>query len=91
MSIQPHELAVCYPEMAIGVAGIIFGIWAEVTRRVDTRNEKAERKSDRDQFHRYLVGLKPSIQGANREDVLKSINDTLEWLKPPKKRDASQG
>jgi hypothetical protein len=79
-----HELAVCYPEMAIGLLGIAFGIWAEIKRHKDTRKERQERRSDRDQFHRILVTLKPSIQGPNREQVLASINDTLEWLKPPR-------
>jgi hypothetical protein len=33
-----------------------------------------------------LVNLKPGIQGPNKDDVLRAINNMLEFLNPPKKK-----
>lgn len=64
-----------YAELALGVVGILFALY-----------ERTKRRTDREEFHRQLVVLKPSIQGDNKEDVLHAINDTLAWLKPRKKK-----
>jgi hypothetical protein len=65
---------VSYIELALGVAGIVLALY-----------ERSKRRAERDEFHRQLVVLKPSIQGQNKEDVLRVIDDTLDWLRPPKK------
>lgn len=47
--------------------------------RIQTRNRPRHDAS-------VPLGLKPSIQGPNQASVLNAIDDTLEWLQPPKKR-----
>jgi hypothetical protein len=63
----------CYAELAVGISGLVFGIWSEW-----------KRKSERESVHAALVNLKPLIRGENRADVIAAINNTLEFLKAPK-------
>ena len=54
----------------IGVVGIICTFVIE---------RRAKRR--RDEMHSFLVALKPSIQGTNKERIIAAINDMLEKLK----------
>jgi hypothetical protein len=64
-----------YAELGLGVVGIILALY-----------ERTKRRTDREEFHRQLIVLKPSIQGENKEEVIRAINETLVWLKPHKKK-----
>jgi hypothetical protein len=63
-----------FAELGLGVVGIVLALY-----------ERSKRRTDRDEFHRQLLVLKPSIRGDNKDEVLQAINETLVWLKPPKK------
>jgi hypothetical protein len=63
-----------YVELTLGIVGIVLALY-----------ERSKRKADRDELHRQLVVLKPSIQGQNKDEVVRVLDDTLERLRPSKK------
>jgi hypothetical protein len=69
----------CYGEMAVGILGIVLALY-----------ERNKRRTERENFYSQLVLLKPGIQGQNRDEVLRAINDTLDWLKPSKSTEHSR-
>ena len=58
----------------IGLAGIIYAVIIEC---------RAKKKLDI--AHAGLVSLKPAIQGQNRDEVIRAMNDLLVKLQPTKK------
>ena len=54
---------------ALGVIGILYAVYTD--RRAKQR---------RDDMHSFLVGLKPSIQGSNKDAIIAAINDELQKL-----------
>jgi hypothetical protein len=63
-----------------GIAGVAYAVGSDVARR-----------SQRHWVHMAIVNLKPSIQGCpNRNEILASINNMLEFLKPPKRKSLDQ-
>jgi hypothetical protein len=53
----------------VGAVGLIYAIWTE---------RRARRRLDI--THAFLVGLKPSIEGPRRDEILAAINDQLAKL-----------
>ena len=66
----------------VGVGSLIVGFVSFVYAVIS--DEK--RRSQRHWVHMSLVNLKPSIQGPNKDEVIKAINNMLEFLKPPGKQ-----
>jgi predicted histidine transporter YuiF (NhaC family) len=92
MDIHIHELAVCWPEMTIGVLGILAGVilffWAEHRRKKDINKEREERLKDREknqserkEFRNKLLLIKNGMKGSENDDLKLAINDLLEELK----------
>jgi hypothetical protein len=87
MEIHIRELPVCWPEMTIGVLGIVAGIilalWAEDRRKKDINKEREERRKDREckEFRSKLVLIKNGMKGSENGDLKLAINDLLEELK----------
>jgi hypothetical protein len=73
----------CYAELAVGIIGIVVAICSDVKRR----RSEAKSKHDLDWFHMSLVNLKPAIQGPNQPAVIAAINNMLEFLKPPPRKE----
>jgi hypothetical protein len=69
------EQTLCLVEITVGVAGICYALWSDRKRR-----------TERNWIHVALVNLKPSIDGPRAPEILKAINNMLEFLKPPKKQ-----
>jgi hypothetical protein len=61
--------------LVVGIGGTGYAVWSDVKRR-----------GERHWVHVALVNLKPSIQGPNRADVIRAIDNTLEFLKPPHRK-----
>lgn len=63
------------------ILGFLWAIGASLTAWWQSHKRTNERQT----MVTFLIGLKPGIQGTNKEAVVKQINDMLARLEPPKK------
>jgi hypothetical protein len=65
----------CVVEVIVGLTGFGYALYSN-----------AKNRTEREWVHTALINLKPGIQGENRSEVIKSIDNMLEFLKPPQKK-----
>jgi hypothetical protein len=71
----------CIAGLVLGIVGIVVGVYGIA----DARRSGRKLREQTQWVHPALVALKPSIEGPNRNEVIRVINDMLQRLQPPKK------
>ena len=71
----------CIAEVVLGIVGLAVGIYGIVEARQSGRKLREQTQW----VHPALVALRPSIEGPNRNEVIRVINDMLQRLQPPRK------
>jgi hypothetical protein len=74
----------CIAGLVIGIIGVVTGIYGIL----DARGSSRKLREQTQWVHPMLVALKPAIQGPNRDQVIRAIDDMLERLQSPKPKAA---
>jgi hypothetical protein len=70
----------CIAEVVLGIVGLAVGIYGIVEARRSGRKLREQTQW----VHPALVALKPAIEGPNRNELIRVINDMLLRLQPPR-------
>jgi hypothetical protein len=71
----------CITGLVLGIVGIFVGVYGIANARRSGRKLRNQTQW----VHPALVALKPAIEGPNRNEVIRVINDMLQRLQPPRK------